>query len=143
MTRVDFYTLDPGYRGDRLGFACRLIEKIRARGLRVLVHCPDSGEAQSLDRRLWSFREDSFIPHGRVGQVDATLTPVLISPNGEPATEQQVLINLALEAPAFFARFARLCELLDQRPEVLEAGRQRWKWYQQQGCPLAHHRIGA
>lgn len=143
MTQVDFYTLAPGYPGDRLGFACRLIEKIRAQGLRVLVHCPDVTEAGNLDRLLWTFREDSFIPHGQVGQVDAALTPVLISPAGEPTTEQQVLINLALEVPGFFPRFTRLCELLDQRPQVLEAGRQRWKHYQQQGCALAHHRIGA
>lgn len=141
MTRIDFYTLGQGYPGDRWQFACRLITKIRAQGLRVLVHCPDARQAQALDRLLWTFDEDSFLPHGLIDRVDAELTPVLISPNGEPHSEQQVLVNLAFEAPAFFSRFERVCELIDQTPEVLKAGRRRWAWYKEQACRLEHHRI--
>ncbi|MBK5968248.1 MULTISPECIES: DNA polymerase III subunit chi [Thiorhodovibrio] len=141
MTRIDFYTLEAG-RGDRFQFACQLIEKIRAQGLRALVHCPDAAQARALDRLLWTFREGSFLPHGLVGEVDVELTPVLISPDGQPAQEHQVLLNLALDVPEFFARFQRVCELIDQTPEVLAAGRRRWAWYKQQSCQLEHHRIG-
>ncbi|EIC21909.1 DNA polymerase III subunit chi [Thiorhodovibrio frisius] len=141
MTRVDFYTLGKQYPGDRFHFACRLIGKIRSQGLRVLVHCPDAGQAQALDRLLWSFDEGSFLPHGLIGRVDAELTPVLISPNGEPQAEHQVLVNLGLEVPAFFSRFQRLCELIDQSAEVRKAGRRRWAWYKEQSCRLEHHPI--
>ncbi|WPL16034.1 DNA polymerase III subunit chi [Thiorhodovibrio winogradskyi] len=142
MTRVDFYSLEPSFRGNRFDFACRLIEKIRTQGLRVLVHCPDIAQARALDRLLWTFRDEAFVPHGLVGQVDAEWTPVLISPNGEPVVENQVLINLAQEVPDFFSRFQRVCELIDQAPRVLTAGRQRWAWYKQQSVRLEHHRIG-
>ncbi len=141
MTRIDFYTLGETYQSDRLGFACRLIEKIRRQGLRILVYCPDFTQARALDLLLWNFSDESFLPHGLVGRVDAELTPVLISPDGEPASEHQVLINLGLEVPAFFPRFERVCELIDRTPEVILAGRRRWAWYKDQPFRLEHHRI--
>jgi len=139
--RIDFYTLSERYPGDRFQFACRLIAKVRGQGLRVVVHCPRVDEARAFDRLLWSFDLGSFIPHGLIGRVDVALTPVLISPNGEPESEHQVLVNLALEAPPFFSRFQRVCELVDQTPEVLAAGRRRWNWYKGQACRLEHHWI--
>jgi DNA polymerase III subunit chi len=67
---------------------------------------------------------------------------VLISTDGEPAAEDQVLINLSPEVPEFFARFERLCEPLDQDPAVLQAGRQRWKYYRDCGYDVNHHEVG-
>ncbi|TVQ90310.1 MAG: DNA polymerase III subunit chi [Chromatiaceae bacterium] len=143
MTRIDFYVLKPGARGDRLDLTCRLVQRIHdQQQLRILLHCPEPRLARDLDRRLWTFRDDSFLPHGLVGETDPTLTPILISSDGEPANEQQVLINLGLEVPTFFARFARLCEPLDQDPTVLAAGRRRYACYREQGLPLASHQVG-
>jgi len=140
-TRIDFYSLEPGIPGDRFTLCCRLVERIRARSLRVLIHCPDEDEARHLDRLLWTFREEGFIPHGRLGAVDPALTPVLISANGEPLSEHQALINLAPEIPPFFARFERLCELIDHDPRVRHAGRERFRQYRAQGYVIEHHGI--
>ena len=88
MARIDFYTLDPDSPGDRYLLTCRLVERVREEGLRVLIHCPDQERARHLDRLLWTYRQDSFIPHGLVGQTDPVLTPVLIDGGGNPPTEQ-------------------------------------------------------
>ncbi len=141
MTRIDFYVLAAGARGDRLLLTCRLAERARADDQRVLIHCPDLSNARHLDRLLWTYRDQSFLPHGLVGETNPTLTPVLISPNGEPATEDQVLINLSPEVPEFFARFERLCEPLDHDPAVRDAGRRRWKCYRDRGYDLKHHEV--
>lgn len=155
MTRIDFYVLKDGSRGDRFGLTCRLVERIYSRppeptanaaapAPRVLIYCPDRQQALQLDRLLWSFREDSFLPHGLVGESDAELTPVLISCDGQPEQEDQVLINLSPdpEVPPFFSRFERLCEPLDHDPEVRKAGRSRFIYYRDCGYPLQHHPIG-
>lgn len=139
--RVDFYSLERDSSGDRFILCCRLVERIRARSLRVLIYCPDEDEARHLNRLLWTFREESFIPHGLVGEVDPILTPVLISANGEPSSETQVLINLAPEIAPFFARFERLCELIDHDPRLRAAGRERFRQYRAQGYALEHHGI--
>lgn len=141
MTKVDFYSLQPDSRGDRFLLTCRLVARIRASDLRVLIHCPDAEQARHLDRLLWTFREDSFVPHGVVGKVDAELTPVLISGDGTPAVENQVLINLAHEIPECAGRFARLCEPIDHEPAARAAGRERFRVYRERGYPLAHHQI--
>ncbi|WP_295880968.1 DNA polymerase III subunit chi [uncultured Thiohalocapsa sp.] len=141
MTRVDFYILADGARGDRLTLACRIAERAHGEGRRVLIHAPEPNLARQLDRLLWTFRDASFVPHGLVGETNPAYTPVLISSDGEPATEDQVLINLSPGVPEFFARFERLCEPLDHDPTVRQAGRTRWKYYKDCGYALKHHEI--
>lgn len=141
MTRIDFYVLKAGAAGDRFGLTCRLVERILGKQLRVLIYCPDPAEARHLDRLLWTFRDDSFLPHGLVGETDPLLTPVLISADGEPASEDQVLINLAPRVPAFFDRFERVCEVIDQDPAARRAGRERYADYRVRGYPPEHHEL--
>jgi DNA polymerase-3 subunit chi len=145
MTRIDFYSLEPESPGDRFLLTCRLAERARAEGLRVLIHCPDPELARHLDRLLWTYRQDGFLPHGLVGPANPTLdldlTPVLISLDGSPQGEDQVLINLAAEVPSFFSRFERVCEPIDQDPDVRSAGRERFRYYRDRGYPLEHHRL--
>ncbi|WP_295399953.1 DNA polymerase III subunit chi [uncultured Thiocystis sp.] len=141
MTRIDFYSLEPESRGDRFLLTCRLVERIRAKDLRVLIHCPDPEQARHLDRLLWTFRQDSFLPHGLVGQTDPELTPVFIGDAGKPETECQVLLNLSFEIPGFVDRFERVCELIDHDPHARATGRERFRAYRERGYPLEHHRI--
>jgi len=141
MTRIDFYSLEPDSRADRFILACRLVERIHAQDLRVLILCPEREEAHHLDRLLWTFRQESFLPHGLVGSVDAKLTPILISLDGSPETEQQVLLNLGRDLPSRWERFERLCDLVDNDPVVLQAGRARFRAYREHGYKPTHHRI--
>jgi len=143
MTQIDFYVVKDARRGDRFDFTCRLVERVRKDRLRVLINCPDQRQARHLDRLLWTYREESFLPHGLVGETDPVLTPVLISADGQPDSEDQVLINLDTrpEVPPFFSRFQRLCELLDQDAAALEAGRTRFAYYRDCGYPLRHHQV--
>lgn len=141
MTRIDFYSLEPDSSGDRFLLACRLLERIRTSGLRAVVLCPDRDQARHLDRLLWTFRDDSFLPHGLIGAVDPELTPILISSDGEPASETPVLLNLSNEVPAALDRFERLCEAIDNDAGVRSAGRERFREYRAKGYPLNHHQI--
>jgi DNA polymerase-3 subunit chi len=113
----------------------------RSGSRRILIHCPDRQQASHLDQLLWTYREDSFLPHGLVGHTDPELTPILISTDGQPDGEDQVLINLAAEVPEFFSRFERLCEPLDNDPAARAAGRKRYSYYRDCGYPLQHHEV--
>lgn len=141
MPRIAFYTLGPDSPGDRFLLTCRLVEEALAGHRRVLIHCPDTATARHLDRLLWTYRQDRFIPHGLVGQTDHTLSPVLIGLDGNPPEMDQVLINLALETPPFFARFALVYEPVDHEPAVIAAGRERFRFYRAQGFPPEHQVI--
>lgn len=142
MTQVDFYILAERASDDRFGLACRLAEKAWKQGRRVLLHTASADEAQHLDRLLWSYREQSFIPHGRLGEADPALNPVLITQTGqEPGEEHDVLINLDTEVPTFFSRFDRVLECVDNNEAAKQASRNRYRFYREHGYPLETHDI--
>jgi DNA polymerase-3 subunit chi len=141
VTRIDFYSLEEQSGGDRFLLACRLVERIHAEGHRILIHVPDLETARHLDRLLWTFRQQSFLPHALAREADRELTPILIDHDGDPGDEHQVLINLGPTVPTFFGSFERLCELVDKDPEVRDAGRKRYVYYRDRGYPLHHHEI--
>jgi DNA polymerase-3 subunit chi len=141
VTRVDFYTLDERSGGDRFLLACRLVERIHGAGHRIYIQVADSEQARHLDRLLWTFKQQSFLPHGLASEADRELTPILIGYDGDPGKESQVLINLSAKVPAFFGSFERLCELIDQDATVREAGRKRYAYYRDRGYLLHHHQI--
>ena len=45
-----------------------LLEKTLARGWRALVRTGDPARVDHLDGWLWSYRDDSFLPHGHDGE---------------------------------------------------------------------------
>jgi DNA polymerase-3 subunit chi len=145
MTQIEFYTLEPTSPGDRYLLVCRLAERALGLGLRVLIHCSDGDQARHLDRLLWNYREDSFLPHGPVHRADPPtdlgLTPILIGQDGTPETEDQILVNLTPGVPGFFERFQRVWEPLDQDPETLAAGRDRFRAYRDRGYPPEHRKV--
>ena len=94
-----------------------------------------------MDRLLWTFRQGSFIPHGTLGHCDIAVTPVVIGHQAEQCKEQDVLINLCAEVPTFFSRFERVAEIIDKEPQVISAGRERFRFYRDRGYPLTKHDI--
>jgi DNA polymerase-3 subunit chi len=140
VTRVDFYILTAG-SGDRFGFTCRLVEKVFGQGHRIYIHTGSAADARHLDRLLWTFRDQSFIPHGLADRVDTRLTPVLLGHDAPPPDETDVLINLTPAIPGFFSRFQRLLEIVEDDPRWRAAARDRWRHYRQLDHHLENHVI--
>jgi DNA polymerase-3 subunit chi len=141
MTQVDFYVLEEQAPGNRFTLACRLSEKIYQQGRRIFIHTGSAEETRHMDRLLWTFRQGSFIPHGTDGDCDPAITPVIIGHGGENGEEHDVLINLAGEVPGFFSRFERVAEIIDREPQVVTAGRERFRFYRDRGYPLQKHDV--
>ncbi len=141
MTQVDFYILTDHSSGDRFGMACRLAGKAWQQGHRIYLHTNSEAESQHVDRLLWTFRQDSFIPHGLADGSDSEHNPVLIGHAGAAGEEHDVLINLATEVPQFFSRFQRVAEFIDHDAEIKKSGRSRYCFYRDRGYPLNTHEI--
>ncbi len=94
-----------------------------------------------MDRLLWTFQEQSFVPHGLLGEADPACNPILIGDASQATEEHDVLINLAMDVPTFFSRFQRLAECVDNEQAVREASRQRYRFYRDRGYPLKMHEI--
>lgn len=141
MTRIDFYILDEGARSDRFHLACRITEKAWKSGHRVLINTASLQEAKYLDTLLWTFRDQSFIPHGILGAAEPETNPVLIGHGSDAGDEEDVLVNLASTVPEFFSKFERVIEPVDDDTAVRNASRERYRFYRDRGYPLHNQRI--
>src|ERR1700745_2210548 len=56
-----------------------LLEKSLERGWRVIVQTASEERVEALDAHLWTFRDDSFLPHGTWREREASEQPVLLT----------------------------------------------------------------
>ncbi|HNQ04757.1 MAG TPA: DNA polymerase III subunit chi [Thiobacillaceae bacterium] len=139
MTRITFYYNAP----DKLDVARKLASKAFQSGRRALVYTPDPAQAQAVDQLFWTARQLSFLPHVRCDHPLATQTPVLIGGDAEALERADVLINLAPQPPAFFARFERLLEIVTADATEREQARSRFRFFKERGYVVDTHDLGA
>ena len=136
MTRIDFYILEESSRQDRYVLSCRIIEKAWKSRHRVMVQTASEEEARHLDRLLWTFRDQSFVPHALLPVADAETTPVIIGWNSDAGEERDLLVNLSDEIPAYFSRFDRVIEPVDNDAGRRAISREHYRFYRDRGYPL-------
>ena len=137
MTEIDFYS-----GGDKLHTACRLVAKAVRKGLKVMIYTSDVSTVERLDKLLWTFSSTDFIPHCRADDKLADVTPVILAHDAMKLTHDDVLLNLDAESPSFFSRFRRLIEITGTTPEDTQAARKRYRFYQDRGYEIRHHKLG-
>ena len=141
MTRIDFYILNEKARHDRFFLSCRITEKAWHQKHRIMIQTNSEQEAGHMNQLLWTYREQSFIPHELLPCINPETTPVTIGWTGDAADECDVLINLAAEIPPFFSRFERLVEIVDKDPAHRQISRIHYRYYQERGYPLTNHKL--
>jgi DNA polymerase III subunit chi len=125
MTEILFYHL---HRQPPERVLPALLEKSIERGWRVVVQAASEERIAALDAHLWTFRDDSFLPHGTGRDPDAREQPVVLTleddnPNG--ATVRFLLDGAGVPADA--AAYQRIVLLFDgEDPDALAAARARW-----------------
>ncbi len=139
MTKVDFYILSDSAPDKRLRTACRVAEKAYTQGLATHIHTDSEDDSRKIDELLWTFHDRSFIPH-TLGITQADQREVTIA-HGEIPQRCDVLINLAAGVPAFFSRFERVAEIIDQDAATRDTGRERYRFYRDRGYSLTHHSL--
>lgn len=69
-----------------------LLEKTLQRGWRALVHAHDSERLDALNTHLWTYRDDSFLPHGLASEPHPGDQPILLTGAQANANGADVLI---------------------------------------------------
>jgi DNA polymerase-3 subunit chi len=112
-----------------------LLEKSLERGWRVIVQAASDERIEALDAHLWTYRDDSFLPHGTAKAGEAAAQPVLLTtgddnPNG---ANVRFLID-GVAVPSDAASYARIVLLFDGEDEdAVAAARARWSEAKAQG----------
>jgi DNA polymerase-3 subunit chi len=141
--QVDFHT---GV-AEPVPFACRLLRKAYGQGATLVVRAPAATLA-ALDRALWLFEAQGFVPHLRIGRPapDAAAlrrTPIWLAEGPVPDPAPPILVNLGAEVGPGDGRFERLIEIVGADADGLQAARRRWRQYEQLGWSIRHHAAAA
>jgi DNA polymerase III subunit chi len=105
-----------------------LLEKSLERGWRVVVQSTSQERTEALDLHLWTYRDDSFLPHAISRAGDAEDQPIVLAvEEGNPnhASVRFLIDNAAL--PADLGSYERMVLLFNgDDEEALSAARAAW-----------------
>lgn len=122
-----------------------MAEKAWQRGHRVFIHTDSAEAARHIDDMLWSYRQDSFIPHAmlreRLEVEESEREPVLVGDGAVEPADIDVLINLAESVPSFATRSTRVAEIVTGDDSSRHAGRARYRHYRDQGIEIQQHNL--
>jgi DNA polymerase-3 subunit chi len=137
MTEILFYHLQ---RRPPESVLPQLLERSLERGWRVVVQAASDERIEALDAQLWTYRDDSFLPHGTPREGEAVAQPVLLTvgddnPNG--ATVRFLIDGAPMPAdPAAYDRIVLLFDGEDE--EALADARARWSQAKAQGFEVTY-----
>jgi DNA polymerase-3 subunit chi len=106
-----------------------LLEKSIERGWRVVVQTSSEERVDALDAHLWTFRDDSFLPHGTFREPTVAEQPVLLTAkdHNPNAATVRFLIDRA-PVPEDAEAYDRVVLLFDgEDDEALAEARTRWQ----------------
>jgi DNA polymerase-3 subunit chi len=118
----------------------RLLEKSRERGWRALVRVASDERLAALDDRLWTFADESFLPHGTDREADPHEQPILLTTGEENRNAAAILFLVeGAPAPADLSAYARVMYLLDGNDEdAVAAGRTAYRALREAGHDLSY-----
>jgi DNA polymerase III subunit chi len=125
MTEILFYHL----KGQTLEQVLPpLLQKSLERGWRVVVQASSDERVDGLDAHLWTWRDDTFLPHGTWRDSEAAEHPILLTVNeGNPNSAGVRFLVEGAPMPEDAASYNRLVLLFDgEDPEAVEMARTRW-----------------
>lgn len=118
-----------------------LLEKTLQRGWRAQVRARSVERIEHLDGWLWSYRDDSFLPHGLAEEPQAARQPVLLTTAADNPNEAHALFLVDGAEPGELGAFARCLVLFDGRDEAaLATARAQWSGLKARGLGMSYWR---
>ncbi len=116
-----------------------LLERTLARGWRAVVQAGSEERVEALDSLLWTFDEESFLPHGtskdgRLERQPIYLTAGDDNPNG--AAIRFLVDGADLPELSHYVRVVLIFDGHDA--SAVEKARAQWRTAKEQGCQMAY-----
>jgi DNA polymerase-3 subunit chi len=142
VTEVRFYHLQRARLESVLPV---ILERCHQRGERVLVLAGSAERVEALAALLWTYKPDSFLPHGTVRDGEAALQPIFLAPaetDGRPAENPNgasvLILSDGAQHPGV-GEFSLACELFDGHDEgAVAAAREQWRLYRAAGHAVVY-----
>ena len=123
--RVDFYHLHSWPLEKALP---PLLERAMAAGLRAVVLAASEDRVEALASLLWTYRPDSWLPHGTAKDGSAAEQPIWLTTAEENPNGAKLLVLTDGMSASNLADFDRCLDLFDGNNEAATAAaRERWR----------------
>jgi DNA polymerase-3 subunit chi len=108
-----------------------LVEKSRQRGWKALIKCDTADRADTVDTLLWTYDDQSFLPHAQAGDGDPARQPVLITVEDANPNSANIAFYVGGAQPGDWAGLgdlSRIVLVFDGRDgAALASARAAWK----------------
>ncbi len=136
MTEMLFYHLTETRLEDALP---PLLEKSLQRGWRVVVQAGSEERRDALDQYLWTYRDESFLPHATDTAQNADRQPVLLCANESNLNSADIRFLVDGAQPADLTGYERAVFMFDGHDQAqLEAARGQWRDLKESGNALTY-----
>lgn len=118
-----------------------LLEKTLQRGWKALVRVREQDRLAHLDSVLWTYRDDSFLPHAPDDEPSAARQPILLTTGFENPNGADALFLVDGAEPGELTGFARCVVLFDGGDEAqLAVARAQWSVIKATGVSVSYWR---
>jgi DNA polymerase-3 subunit chi len=105
-----------------------LVEKSLERGWRVVVEAGSEERAEAIDGFLWTWREESFLPHSLAGGDADALQPVLITTRPHNPNGAQIRFFVDRAVPQSGEGYERIVFMFSGHdPDAITEARAAWR----------------
>ncbi len=138
MTEVLFYHLTRARADQALP---GLLERSLERGWKATVQTESEEQLKDLDQKLWTYRDDSFLPHasqqGAAGSHDDQ--PIWLTIGTDNPNNANIRFVLGAAVPTGIESYERVIYMFDGHDEnAVAAARERWKIEKKAGHELTY-----
>jgi DNA polymerase-3 subunit chi len=118
-----------------------LLEKTLERGWRAVVQSGSEERLEALDLALWTYSEESFLPHGPRKDGNSASQPVYLTTSDDNPNGAGVRFLVDGAEAAHFEGVARLVYLFDGRDaDATSRARRQWQSAKAAGCQATYWR---
>jgi len=123
-----------------------ILEEALSEGLRAVVQAAAPDHVEALNERLWTYSDESFLPHGSARDGEPHAQPIFLTdgddnPNG--ARLRVLLTGVGCEPFLKGAAYERIVLLFDGRDEDAKAeARRQWALVKSAGASPSYWREG-
>jgi DNA polymerase III subunit chi len=116
-----------------------LVERTLERGWRAVVQAGSEERVEALDTLLWTYREDSFLPHGTRRDGNIAAQPIYLTSNEDNPNEAGVRFLVDGAETSELSSYDRVVYLFDGRDAAAVAkAREHWKAAKGAGCEVTY-----
>lgn len=116
-----------------------LIERVVERGWRAVIEVGNPDRLQPLNNLLWTYKPESFLPHGTALDGPPADQPVYLTSETDNPNNATVRFLVEGATPITFEGYNRIVLLFDGRnPDALAAARTHWKVAKATDCKLTY-----